>query len=129
MTNIKDKVRSFEDACKVLSIEPRTADFSFLDEKEQKAHLAHFKLVIIAKALNEGWTPDWSNGKFDKWFPWFWFNNEWGSSSSGRFSFRRSGFRSSLSYCGSRLCFKSEELADYAGQQFEDLYRDYYVID
>ncbi|MGV4413848.1 hypothetical protein [Chryseobacterium sp. T1] len=128
MTDIKEKVKSFEDACSILGIQPITPDFSFLEEKEQRAQLAHFKLVIITKALNEGWTPDWDNGKWDKWFPWFWFNDN-SSSSSGRFSFGFSGYRYSDSYCGSRLCFKSSELADYAAEQFFDLYRDYYVIE
>ncbi|SKB63505.1 hypothetical protein SAMN05660477_00393 [Soonwooa buanensis] len=131
MANIKEKVKSFEDACSVLGIQPTTPDFSFLEEKEQKAHEAHFKLVIIAKALNEGWTPNWTNGKSDKWFLWFDFNtdNEKGSSSSGRFSFDGSVLQRSYSDCGSRLCFKSSELADYAAEQFFDLYRDYYVIE
>ena len=131
MANIQEKVKSFEDACSVLGIQPTTPDFSFLEEKEQKAHLAHFKLVIITKALNEGWTPNWTSGKWDKWFPWFDFNtdNEESSSSSGRFSFVISDSRHSPSYCGSRLCFKSDDLADYAAEQFFDLYKDYYVID
>jgi len=126
MSKITEKVKTFEDACRVLGIEARTPDFSFLEEKEQKAHLAHFKLVIIAKALNENWVPDWSNNKWDKWFPWFYFNS---SSASGRFSFNCSDYLRSASDCGSRLCFKSEKLADYAGTQFEDLYREYFVID
>lgn len=128
--NIITKVKSYEDACTVLGRETTLPDFSFLPEKEQKAQEAHFKLVIITKALNEGWTPDWKNRQWDKWFPWFDFNidNENGSSSSGRFSFGRSGDLCSGSICGSRLCFKSSELATYAGVQFFDLYRDYYVI-
>ncbi len=124
MSKITEKVKTFEDACSVLGIEAKTPDFSFLEEQEQKAHLAHFKLIIIAKALNEGWTPDWYNDNWDKWFNWF----NMSSSSSGRFSFDCSDHQLSVSHCGSRLCFKSEELADYAGNQFEDLYRDYFVI-
>lgn len=126
MANITEKVKTFEDACRMLGIQPTTPDFSFLEEKEQKAHEAHFKLVIITKALNEGWKPDWSNGKFDKWFAWFYFDN---SSSAGRFSFGLSDHLLSYSLCGSRLCFKSSELARYAGTQFEALFRAYYVID
>ena len=123
---ITEKVKSFEDACIVLGIEPKVPDFSFLPTAEHKAHIAHFKLVIIAKALNEGWTPDWSNGNWDKWFAWFYFDS---SSSAGRFSFVFSVGRRSCSTCGSRLCFKSSELAEYAGQTFEDLFREYYVIE
>ena len=127
MSKITEKVKTFEDACEVLNIVPSIPDFSAMPEDMQKPLLAHFKLVIIAEALNEGWKPDWTNDRWDKWYPWFDMNA--GSSSSGRFSFDYSGNRLSFSICGSRLCFKSEELADYAGTQFEDLYREYFVID
>ena len=127
--SIISKVKNFEDACQVLGIEPKIPDFSFLDKIEEKAQIAHFKLIIIIKALNEGWKPDWSNGKWDKWFPWFWFDNDNGSSSSGRFSFDVSVHLCTASACGSRLCLKSEELADYVGQEFIELYKDYYVIE
>lgn len=55
-----------------------------------------------------------------------WFNMS--SSSSGRFSFDGSGGRYSASVVGSRLCFKSEELSDYAGETFIDIYREFFVI-
>jgi hypothetical protein len=29
---------------------------------------------------------------------------------------------------GSRLCFKSRELAEYAGKQFIDIYTDFFII-
>ncbi len=129
MANITDKVKTFEDACSVLGINPEDFKITYPEKVNHhaKALAAHTKLIIIAEALNEGWVPDWSNREWDKWFPWFDFNDS--SSSSGRFSFYDSDDRYSYSNCGSRLCFKSEELADYAGKQFEDLYREYYVID
>ena len=126
MSNITEKVKSYEDACSVLNRETTLPDFSMLPEELQKSLIAHYKLVIITEALNEGHKHDWGNGKWDKWFPWFRMND---SSAVGRFSFHGSGNRDSTSTCGSRLCFKSEKLADYAGKQFEDLYREYYVIE
>ena len=81
---------------------------------------------MIAEALNEGWTPDWSNGEWDKWYPWFKMDD---SSSAGRFSFGDAGILFSISAVVSRLCFKSEELADYAGTQFLELYRELFVIE
>lgn len=127
MSNITAKVKSFEDACGVLQRETTLPDFSMIPEKDRKPLLAHYKLTVICEALNEGKPADWHNGKWDKWYPWFDMND--GSSSSGRFSFDLSGHQYSYSYCGSRLCYNSEELADYAGNQFEDLYREYFVID
>lgn len=129
------KINSFEDACKILNRDTCLPDFSMVPEKDRKAIIAHYKLTVICAALNEGWVPDWNNGKYDKWFPWFYMNNK---GSSGRFSFGRSGDRRSgsivgsrlsLSSVGSRLCFKSREISDFAGRQFEDLYRDYFLIE
>ena len=124
--DIKDKVKSFEDACKVLDITPSVPVVTGIPEKYQKPLIANYQLMVIAEALNEGWTPDWSNGEWDKWYPWFNMDN---SSSAGRFSFDVSVNRASNSGVGSRLCFKSEELADYAGTQFLELYRELFVIE
>ena len=124
--NIIEKVKSFEDACKLLDITPSVPVVTGIPEKYQKPLIANYQLMVIAEALNEGCTPDWSNGEFDKWYPWFDMDN---SSSAGRVSFGAAGGRSSYSDVGSRLCFKSEELADYAGTQFLELYRELFVIE
>ena len=124
--DIKDKVKSFEDACKVLDITPSVPVVTGIPEKYQKPLIANYQLIVIAAALNEGWTPDWSNGEWDKWHPWF---DKDDSSSAGRFSFDVSDYQRSNSSVGSRLCFKSEELADYAGTQFLELYRELFVIE
>ena len=124
--DIKDKVKSFEDACKVLDITPSVPVVTGIPEKYQKPLIANYQLMVIAEALNEGWTPDWSNGEWDKWYPWFNMDN---TSSAGRFSFCGADYLRSGSHVGSRLCFKSEELADYAGTQFLELYRELFVIE
>ena len=123
--DIKDKVKSFEDACKLLDITPSVPVVTGIPEKYQKPLIANYQLMVIAEALNEGWTPDWSNGEWDKWYPWFNMND---SSSAGRFSFHDAVDRYSNSIVGSRLCFKSEELATYAGTQFLDIYKDFFTI-
>lgn len=124
--DIKDKVKSFEDACKVLDITPSVPVVTGIPEKYQKPLIANYQLMVIAEALNEGWTPDWSNGEWNKWYPWFNMDN---SSSAGRFSFFGAVYQLSGSGVGSRLCFKSEELATYAGTQFLELYRELFVIE
>ena len=110
----------------VLDITPSVPVVTGIPEKYQKPLIANYQLMVIAEALNEGWTPDWSNGKWDKWYPWFKMDD---SSSAGRFSFGGSDVQGSDSGVGSRLCFKSEELADYAGTQFLELYRELFVIE
>ena len=124
--NIIEKVKSFEDACKLLDITPSVPVVTGIPEKYQKPLIANYQLMVIAEALNEGWTPDWSNGEWDKWYPWFNMND---SSSAGRFSFYVADNQLSHSNVGSRLCFKSEALADYAGTQFLELYRELFVIE
>ena len=93
-----------------------------MDEPDE---IAYVKLKLIAKALNEGWTPDWSNGEWDKWYPWFKMDD---SSSAGRFPFHDAVSRYSSSIVSSRLCFKSKDLATYAGTQFLDIYKDFFTV-
>lgn len=59
--NITDKVKSFEDACQLLGIKTTLPEVSMLPVNHQKAIIAHYKLVIIAEAINEGWKPNWDN--------------------------------------------------------------------
>jgi len=124
--NTTSNIKTFEDACKALNLDSEKVlpDFSLFPEKHQKAMTAHAKLVIIAEALNDGWTPDWVNREWDKYYPWF---NMGGSSGSG-FSFIGCDDWFSLSGSGSRLCFKSRYLAQYAGEQFLELFKDYFLI-
>lgn len=77
-------------------------------------------MVVIAEALNEGWNPDWDNDDELKWRPWFWM-----SSPSG-FAFDDTSYGDSNTYAGggSRLCFKTDALADYAATQFIDIWKD-----
>ena len=121
---MKSKIKSFEDACKALKIDSKkTPDVSMIPEKHQKSIIAYYKLIIIAEALNEGWVPDWENRAEYKYFPWLSF-------SSG------SGFRydvyvvwSTYAGVGSRLCFKSALLAEYAAKQFVEEYNDYIMLE
>lgn len=128
MEKITDKVKSFEDACKHLGLNPNDLPVVYmLPEKDRKSIIAFYKLTIIIRALNEGWEPDWSN--WDKWKYYNWFYVEKGGDQ------RSSGFRYYDTHCtatgtstGSRLCFKNIELAKYAAEQFKEPYREYLLI-
>jgi hypothetical protein len=80
-------------------------------------------IVVITKALNEGWIPDWSNSNELKYIPYF--------EMRGSSGFRFHGYVRWLSFScvGSRLCFKTRELAEHAGKYFIDTYRDFMVIE
>jgi len=121
---ITDRVKTFEDACTELGIdadqylEIEAFDGLLNDTASIKAHA---KLIIIARALNEGWKPDWKNSNEYKYWPWFNF-------SGSALAFFGCGCRCSASTVGSRLCFKSRELAEYAGRQFLNIYSDFFTI-
>jgi len=117
--NVIDRVKTFKDVLSELGLDPSEIyGIPSHLEDHGPAIIAYMKLILVAKALNEGWTPDWENTREYKWFPWF--------NMQGGFAFSDSYYASAitLSAVGSRLCFKSEELANYAGKQFESLYKD-----
>jgi hypothetical protein len=124
------QLKTFEGACKLLKLDSKKVIPTFRDypAPDRKAMIAHAKLVIITKAANQiaskrrDWTPDWNNGQWDKWYPWF----EMGGSSGFRFS--GSGDLCSDSRVGSRLCFFSKEAAEHVGKTFEELYKEYFVM-
>ena len=111
--NIKDRVKTFKDACEITGIDPSTV----LDANLSPDEVAYRKIKIITQALNEGWKPDWNNSSEYKYYPYF--------DMRGSFSYHDYDFWYPLSHVGSRLCFKSADLAIYAGQQFTDIYKDF----
>ena len=121
-------IKTFEDACKALNLNAETVipDFSQYPEEDRKALVAHAKLIIINKAINGGWKPDWSNDDQYKYYPWFDMDS---SASGGGFSYDDCAYWSTYSDVGSRLCFETREKAKYAGKQFESLYKEYFVIE
>ncbi|MGK0174049.1 MAG: hypothetical protein ACI9AT_000412, partial [Ulvibacter sp.] len=86
-----------------------------------KDEVGYRVIKLICKSLNQGWTPDWSDLSEYKYVPWFEIND-----SSG-FRCDAYAYWFSVANFGSRLCFKTKELAEYAGKQFEEVYKDFMV--
>ncbi len=109
---ITERVETFEDACRELRI-PTILPVTHLTKRE----IALRKIEVIAKALNEGWEPNWDDNSEIKHRPWF-------IMSPSGFRFDHSDYARSFvpAGCGSHLHFKREALADYAGKQFTELY-------
>lgn len=126
MEKITDKIKSFEDACKHLGLNPNDLPVvDMLPEKDRKSIIAFYKLTIIIRALNEGWEPDWSN--WDKWKYYNWFYVEKGEDQhSSGFRYRDAHCATTRTVTGSRLCCGIYADAEYIGKQFEDLYNDYF---
>ena len=117
--SIKQRILTFEDVLKENGIE--ASNFNKELEGLPLDEIAYRKVKQIVKAFNEGWTPDWTNGNEYKYYPWF----KMGSPSGVGFSFGDCDYWYSYSAAGSRLCFKSKDLAIHAGQLFESIYKDF----
>lgn len=120
---ITDRVKTYEDACKVLGVEP-------INEQNAKAQgfrsdeIARRKLETIAAALNEGWKPDWNNTDQYKYYPYFYIQENAKGKGSAGLSYASTTNAATNAYAaiGSRLCFYASRLARYASNQFTDLY-------
>ena len=116
-------IKSFEDACKKENIDPLLLpDVSMIPEQFRSAIINVFKLMIIFKAINNGWTPDWSNTSEYKYYPWFWFSPSGVGFSGTTYLYARTD-----ASVGSRLCTDTIEKAEYIAKMFENEYKEYYL--
>ena len=142
--NVMERVKTFEDACNELGIDHNEW---MQDKKElglEADVIAYLKLRIIAAALNEGWQPQFTEDEY-RYFPWFCLYtqseiDEMIEEDKSRVLYRSYNYAnanggvayaSTLSdssythlYIGSRLAFKTRELAEYAGRQFVEIWAD-----
>lgn len=85
------------------------------------SHITSNQLAVcITKALNEGWIPDWDDSNQYKYAPWFYMQSGSSGFRYGDYDYWRSG-----TGVGSRLCFKTSDLAKYAGTQFIEIYKQF----
>lgn len=153
--NIMERVKTFDDAVEVLGVEHPFIKalknhqnmFDGADGNEDVT--AFLKLRIIAAALNEGWKPKFTEDE-RRWYPYFYLytKEEYNSLDAdekkacrvvGRASTGASvhggvvyagaldAWSISHAYYGSRLAFKSEELAEYCGKQFIDIWMEFLI--
>lgn len=150
--DVRERIKTFEDACEALGNHAFVNQYRRIIEEQNppmdetaKDLIAYLKLRIICAALNEGWEPTFANEEY-RWYPWFVVYTKEELDRMSEEKLRRVVGRSyssanaygglvyayahnvsSISYSnfGSRLAFKSEELADYAGKQFIEIYADF----
>ena len=152
--DITERVKSYEDACKVIGELPwlnggklviKSEDY--YGAKELPNHVrAMLKLETIVRALNEGWQPKFTEDE-RRYYPWFClydkteFENMQEEDKknlviidTGDYVTEYAGFAFADSYYapsytsahfGSRLCFKNSDLAEYCGKQFINIWADY----
>ena len=153
---ITERVKTLEDAIAVLGEDHTLVRQYHLYEQQMNGNeedmrdlTAFLKLRIITAALNQGWSPDWTNSDEWKYYPWFCLYTEdeyndldaddkerccrvVGRSHHSAYAYgglvcayAYSASSYSVASFGSRLAFKTRELALYAGKQFVDLWCDF----
>lgn len=150
-----ERVKTYEDAVNELGednpivVAASTASWLF-PEAVNKDLVAYMKMRVIVAALNDGWEPQFVPGE-QRWYPWYELisKEDYEAMSEDEKQERRCVGRSvsaasaygglvssyavyasspSSASDGSRLAFKSEELAKYAGKQFAELFADFCFI-
>lgn len=153
---ITERVKTFEDACNELGEDHklvqqfRAAEGTPLMDSIDV--VAYFKLRIITAALNEGWEPQFTEDE-ERWYPYLtlWFegelddkSDEWkdernlqvpvvvggadlGSNVGVSALDSHYDVSSSNPTNGSALVFRKSEIARFAGQQFTELWANYYT--
>lgn len=149
--NVMERVKTFDDALKELGDDNQLVKeyherWQLVGDKDvSKDYVAYLKLRIITAALNEGWKPEFIPGEC-RWAPYFllYTKDEYERLNddvrarvvyrSYGHAYASGGVSAAAAYhdsacvtasIGSRLAFKSEELAEYAGKQFLDIYADF----
>lgn len=149
-TDITERIRTFEDALDCLSSEhPMKRNWIALSSFQKHFTpniVAYAKLCVIAAALNEEWELHWGSSRV-YYYPWFYIysGREYsqlpksrqkelvllgGSADNGAdcgLGYVNSGYAFSVSYAhiGSRLAFRSADIAKYCGQQFITIWAEY----
>lgn len=147
---VTDRIKTFNDALKELG--PNhilVKEYNVIKNNKTTYNTKLYsQLCVITAALNEGWRPKFVEGE-KRYFPYFYlYTNEEISRMSEEEKSRmvcRSGSYAAadggvsyagaysgsayvVAFLGSRLAFKTNELAKYAGKQFGKLYANYLDI-
>lgn len=146
---VTERIKTFEDAREALGDEhPLVKEYwgvVNVDLDITQDLIAYLKLRIIVAALNEGWEPKFEKGEY-RYYPWFYLYtkeqyDELDDEEKGRvvgrsysnahasggvvYSHASSASSYSYTYVGSRLAFRTRELAAYAGKQFIEEWADF----
>ncbi|MDB0602332.1 hypothetical protein PL373_14515 [Tenacibaculum maritimum] len=118
LKEVTERIKTIEDVLEDNNITQSDIDLMFANVPE---HIKHQYIAeLLCKSLNEDWAPNWDDSTQGKYYPWF----KMGSSA---FRFCDYDYWSTSSGVGSRLCFKSRKLAEYAGKQFKDVYKQFMI--
>lgn len=119
---ITDRVHSLEDVFEVMGIDPD----DFYNDNDTDDERAYKEMKVVTKCLNEDWVPNFDDVNEPKWYLWF----DLQKSKSNPSGFRLNGvvYTFTDTSVGSRLCFKTEPLAQLAFKIIENSYRIYHTL-
>ena len=151
--DVTERIKTFEDALDELEVRAANGDNKakmLYDDwhnvtTDSDDLIAYLQLRIITAALNEGWEPQFPKGE-RRWY--FWYDlitkeqyDKLSDKDKSRVVGRGGGYAGAYyglvyasafhassysdAFSGSRLAFKSEKLAAYAGRQFAEIYADF----
>lgn len=146
--DIMERIKTFEDALNELGRNhPFVCQYNNIDDVDSDLS-AYLQLRIIVAALNEGWTPKFTEDEF-RYYPYFYLytkdevermdeDEKKNLVAFGGYAYNGTlcglgyvnsynAFTSSSANCGSRLALKTRELAEYCGKQFKELWFDFCV--
>lgn len=105
-------------------------DVSMLPVIHQKAVVSGYKLFVISEASwkGDGLVIDWNNASQDKWGGWFDMEKSKRNPSGFRVDDTDCDITGTGTTSGSRLCYPSDEDAEYNIKQHIELYRDVMVL-
>ena len=137
---ITERIKTFTDAVEELGSEhPLVKQYMAANGNEAftRNTIAYMKLLIIAAALNEGWFPDLQI-KEKRWYPYYkiYAGDEtddifpdaryiFGACFGLAYVYSTNAWSYASSYISARLAVKSEEISDYFGNQFIDIWVEY----
>lgn len=144
--NITNRIKTFDDALEELGPNhPLVKEYEAICKADVTENtIVYSRLCVITAAMNEGWRPRFVKEEY-RYFPYFYLytNEEISRMSkeekssvvfrSNSSAYAYGGVAYACAYndsvyvanVGSRLAFKTEELAEYAGKQFTKLYAEY----
>lgn len=123
--DITERVKSVEDACKELGEDNEQVKQLRLLQSVKGISgkvIANQELIVVTKALNEDWIPNFKNHEEYKWCNYFQMSQD------GVFSFICVNDWHSYLYVPAPYFFKTKELALYCKSQFLFLYEKVYTI-
>lgn len=116
--DITERVKDLNDAIEILGDDCEEVKALHTLTEAPKHLLAYQGLVVIIKALNEGWVADWENMGQSKYNPYF-------ERTENEFVLDDVDY--SNSYNSNPLVLKQERLAEYVGTQFLDIYNQWLI--